>query len=125
MIIRNAAALCFLAMLTGMTGCANMKQKILTVSAGERVIYECEKGQRIAATYYSLSDGSLDFVKIMLPDGKERTLPRVLSASGVRYTGDFDLVWWTKGESAFAETRDENGEWRVLYRNCYAIPQTK
>jgi len=46
------------------------------------------------------------------------TLPRALSASGVRYTDDREWVWWTKGNSAFAETRTPNGEWQIRYPDC-------
>jgi membrane-bound inhibitor of C-type lysozyme len=105
-------------------GCATVKQETLTVSTGHRVTYECENGQRVVATYFSVSDGSLDFVKVTLPDGKMRTLPHVVSASGVRYSDDLDLVWWTKGDTAFAQSRNENGEWQITYRACRATPKT-
>lgn len=123
--MKNIIVISFLTMFAYMSGCTSVKQGRLTVDDGERVIYECANGQRIVATYYSLSDGSLEFVKVLLPDGKERTLPHVISASGVRYTDDFDLVWWTKGDTAFVETRNEHGEWQVSYRGCRAIFKTK
>ena len=90
----------------------------LAVTGGEAITYHCDNGEQIVARYYSLSDKSLDFVKVRLPDGKEYTLPQVLSGSGVRYTDDRELVWWTKGASAFAEMRDQNGEWQVRYDKC-------
>lgn len=123
--MKNAIALCVFVMLGCVSGCAYVKQETLAARAVAHVVYECEKGYRIVATYYSLADGSLDFVKVRLHDGRERTLPRVLSASGVRYTDDRDLVSWTKGESAFAETRYEKGHWQVLYHKCHAILKTK
>ena len=97
----------------------------LKVTGGEPVVYSCGKGETITARYYSLSDKSLDFVKVTLPDGKVYTLPAVLSASGVRYTDDFELVWWTKGDTAFAEKRQENGEWKTLYEECRMVPEKK
>lgn len=103
------------------TGCGFFGNQFLSVRTGKRVVYQTENGQLITATYYSLSDGSLSFVKVKLPDGRERTLPRVLSASGERYTDDSDLVWWTKGDRAFAETRGENGQWQVIYDNCRPV----
>lgn len=103
------------------TGCGFFGNQSLSVSTGKRVVYQSENGQLITATYYSLSDGSLSFVKVKLPDGRERTLPRVLSASGERYTDDRDLVWWTKGDRAFAETRGETGQWQILYDNCRPV----
>lgn len=104
-----------------MTGCYYSSQGILSVREGKQLIYQCETGERITAQYYTLSDDSLHFVKVTLPDGRQYTLPQVLSASGVRYTDDAELVWWTKGESAFAETRGLDGQWQILYRDCKAI----
>jgi len=103
------------------TGCGFVGNQSLSVRTGKRVVYQSEGGQLITATYYCLSDGSLSFVKIKLPGGRERTLPRVLAASGERYTDDTDLVWWTKGDRAFAQTRGENGQWQVLYDNCRPV----
>ena len=97
----------------------------LTVTGGVPVVYSCGTKETITARYYSLSDDSLNFVKVTLPDGKVYTLPAVLSASGVRYTDDFELVWWTKGDTAFAEKRQENGEWKTLYEECRIVPEKK
>jgi len=106
-------------------GCAGKQNPApLTVNGGEPVIYKSDSGDRIIARYFSLSDSTLDFVKVTLPGGREYTLPQVLSASGVRYTDDRELVWWTKGNTAFAEVRDENGQWITKY-NCKEIPQGK
>ena len=52
----------------------------LTVKGGEPVVYTCGTEETITARYYSLSDDSLHFVKVTLPDGKVYTLPAVLSA---------------------------------------------
>ncbi len=93
----------------------------LKVTGGEEVTYSCGTGERITARYYSLSDGSLNFVKVTMPDGKVYTLPAVLSASGVRYTDDFEFVWWTKGDTAHVEKRQENGEWKTIYEECTVI----
>ena len=94
----------------------------LEVIGGKPIVYQAENGDRMTARYYSLSDKSLDFVKVTMPDGKEYTLPRVLSASGVRYTDDMELVWWNKGNTAHVEKRDENGEWQILYSECVEVP---
>jgi len=90
----------------------------LGIKGGEHVTYLTEIGEEIQARYYSLSDDSLHFVKLALPDGKVYTLPNVMSASGARYTDDFELVWWTKGDGAFAEMRAEDGEWIMKYADC-------
>jgi membrane-bound inhibitor of C-type lysozyme len=89
----------------------------LTVAGGDTVVYVSDSGDRILARYFTLSDSTLDFVRITLPQNKVFTLPRVMSASGVRYSNDADLVWWSKGNSAFAQVRDTAGQWVVKY-NC-------
>jgi membrane-bound inhibitor of C-type lysozyme len=118
-----ALLLCVLVVLAFLSACgmARAKQDQLEVQGGEPISYQCEGGERIVARYYSLSDKSLHFVKVTMPDGQEYTLPNVLSASGARYTNDHLWVWWTKGESAFAETRDQSGEWYVEYESCQQI----
>jgi len=118
MTIRNSPAWCVALLLAAVAGCTGTGRETLSVRPGDRVVYRCEGGERIVARYYSLSDGSLDFVKVLLPDGREATLPQALAASGVRYTNDVEWVWWTKGDSAFAESRAPNGEWRILHGNC-------
>ena len=95
----------------------------LRVSGGEPVLYDCGGGRRITARYYSLSDGSLAFVKLILPDGTLITLPNLGSASGARYSDDMHYVWWTKGEGAFLEERDESGEWKSVYPDCRQLPK--
>jgi len=118
MILKNMTILCVALLLAAAAGCTGLGQDVLTVRPGERVVYRCGGGERIVAHYHSLSDGSLDFVKVSLPGGREVTLPQALSASGERYTNDIEWVWWTKGDSAFAETRDPNGEWQIKYQDC-------
>ncbi|MEN6622072.1 MAG: MliC family protein, partial [Smithella sp.] len=93
--------------------------------AGESAAYRCENGDRVLAKYFSLSDNSLNFVKIILPDGKEHTLPQGLSASGARYTDDRELVWWIKGDSARLEVRDNEGNWQPKYNDCNVLPDKK
>ena len=104
------------------SGCCSLPKESLKVSGGEKVTYQCENGDRIGAKYYSLSDDSLNFVKLILPDGKEQTLPQALSASGARDTDDRVLVWWIKGDSARAETRDDEGNWQLKYKDCKVVP---
>jgi membrane-bound inhibitor of C-type lysozyme len=104
-------------MVVCVSGCCLQKDS-LTVRGGEKVTYQCEKGDRVVVKYYSLSDDSLNFVKIVLPGGKEQTLPQALSASGARYTDDRELVWWIKGDAAMLEIRDNTGNWQLQYRDC-------
>jgi membrane-bound inhibitor of C-type lysozyme len=99
-------------------GLAFAEEQPLSVTGGEPVVYSCDNGDRVVARYYALSDESLRFVKLLFPDGREYTLPQVLSASGARYTDDMELVWWIKGDEAQVEKRDEAGEWQPLYNDC-------
>jgi membrane-bound inhibitor of C-type lysozyme len=124
--MRKATILVFAVLVAVLScGCAGCPLKAgLGVQGGEPVIYQSGKGDRIVARYFSLSDKSLDFVKLALPGGKQYTLPCVLSASGARYTDERALVWWTKGDTAFAEVRDENGQWQRKY-DCRQIPARK
>jgi membrane-bound inhibitor of C-type lysozyme len=115
--------LCVLVMVAPLSACTSAKPDNLEVEGGEPISYQCEGGERIVARYYSLSDDSLHFAKVTMPDGQEYTLPNVLSASGARYTDDHLWVWWTKGESAFAQTRDQSGEWYVEYEDCQQIQE--
>ena len=96
------------------------KQEKLTVTGGSTITYLCDTGETITVRYFALSDKSLEFVKLRMPDGKDYTLPLALSASGVRYTDDRELVWWTKGDTAFAQKRGENGDWLIVY-NCHEV----
>jgi membrane-bound inhibitor of C-type lysozyme len=121
--LRKIAFICSFGAL--LFGCADrQKPVLLTVTVGEQIIYKSDNGDLINARYFSLSDRSLEFVKVTLPGGKEYTLPRVLSASGVKYTDDREIVWWTKGNTAFAEVRDENGQW-IRKFNCQEMPGRK
>lgn len=112
-------------MLGCISGCFILQKERLHVRGGEKVIYQCGTGYRITAKYYSLSDGSLNFVKMIMADGKEQTLPQALSASGARYTDDRELVWWIKGDSARLEIRDGEGNWRLKYGNCKVVSDEK
>ena len=92
----------------------------LSVVPGEVVRYRCGGGQTIEAHYGSLSDQSLAFVRLRLPDGRRLTLPQVASASGARYSADQTFTWWSKGRSAFLQERGENGTWRITLDACDA-----
>lgn len=96
------------------SGC--MTARVQTIA---RVVYGCSGGVEIKASYHRLSDGTLQWVKLTLPDGEERVLPRAVSASGDRYSEEFDLDWWARGNEAFARTRDAEGNWVRLYTDCF------
>jgi membrane-bound inhibitor of C-type lysozyme len=89
---------------------------LLTVSVGQPISYESGKDERFSARYGQLSDGTLHFVKVTLPDGHEYTLPQVFSASGARYTDDRDLVWWEHQGTVRLDVRTAAGKWETKYQ---------
>lgn len=90
----------------------------LTVVPIAEAAYICSGAARITARYSVLSDKTLHFVHLDLPDGGLVALPNAVSASGARYTDEREYVWWVSGRGAFLEKRDEDGEWRRLYEDC-------
>lgn len=103
------------------SGCATTSEATLGVSPGMAYIYETNTGERLDVTYYTLTDDSLDFVRVVMPDGQKYTLPQTVSASGARYSDGMTLVWWSKGDSAFVEARGDDGEWTSLYEECRVV----
>ena len=99
--------------LCGYLNCSG--EPALTVDIGQPVYYLSEQGDRFAARYGSLSDGSLHFVKVTMLGGREYTLPQVVSASGVRYTDERTLVWWTHQGTVRVDLRDEEGTWNTIH----------
>ena len=93
----------------------------LTVTERNSEVLKSTKGDIIYATYYTLSDESLDFVKIILPNKTEYTLPRLFSGSGARYTDEFQLKFWSKGHEATIYKRDKNGEWQKIFEECRPV----
>lgn len=91
----------------------------LTVVGGDPVVYLTDDGAEITARYYTLSDSSLRFVKLSMPDGQAYTLPQSISGSGARYTDDGMLTWWIRGDSAMVEERDDEGQWQTVYAGCH------
>lgn len=99
-------------------GCCFFKKNELSVLLISSAIYQCENNDRIDVKYYSLSDKSLNFIKVALPDGKVHTLAQSVSASGARYTNEKGLVWWVKGDAATMDLRDGNGDWKIKHTRC-------
>ena len=98
-----------------LSGCVTNLHTVLTVDIGPPVYYRSDDGNLFVARYGSLSDGTLHFVKIKMPDGQQYTLPQVLSASGVRYTDERELVWWTHQGRVRVDVRDLEGKWKTMY----------
>lgn len=93
------------------------KSKPLTVQKLSQAHYRCAGGKTLDVGYYQLSDDSLGFARFSV-DGKRYTLPQALSASGVRYSDDGLLQWWSKGDTGRLERRDDNGEYRAWFDDC-------
>ena len=107
----------FIAILAlSMSSCVtNSQEKIPTVNLGPTVYYKSETGEQFVAKYGSLSDGSLNFVKLKMPDGQEYTLPQAISGSGARYTDDRSIVWWEHHRTVRVDVRDSEGKWKTKY----------
>ena len=97
------------------------EKDVLTLSGGETQTYQCENGDQVTANYYSLFDSRIHFVRIIDPSGKKHLLPHVYSGSGAKFTDNFRVVWWTKGNSGHVSTRQENGDWQITHRECELI----
>ncbi|NLG19245.1 MAG: lysozyme inhibitor [Fibrobacter sp.] len=95
--------------------CFCVSKPELTVKLNPEVYYESEKGDRFAARYGGLSDGSLNFAKVTFPDGKVITLPQLMSASGVRYSDDREYTWWEHQGTVRVEKRGPDGSWESKY----------
>ena len=93
-------------------------QDDVTLIRGSSIRYRCGSGEQLQATYYSLRDRSLAFVRLQLPDGRLLTLPAVASGSGERFSTDRDFTWWNTGRGSFLQKRDSNGKWRPYLRSC-------
>jgi membrane-bound inhibitor of C-type lysozyme len=112
----STATLVISILTVSLIGCvASLHKTVLTADIGPPVYYRNDNGDHFVAKYGSLSDGSLHFVKVKMPDGQEYTLPQVVSASGVRYTDERELVWWTHQGTVRIDVRDVEGKWKTRY----------
>ena len=107
-------------------GCVtSLGKTVLTVEIGQPVYYKSDSGDQFMARYGSLSDASLHFVKVKIPDGREYTLPQVVSASGVRYTDEKEFVWWTHQGTVRVDVRDVDGKWKTKYSELKEVREKK
>jgi membrane-bound inhibitor of C-type lysozyme len=107
-----------------LSSCINGQNKIsLTVKIDPPIHYQSENGDHFIARYGSLSDGSLHFVKIKMPDGREYTLPQAISGSGSRYTDERELVWWEHQNKVRVDARNAEGEWITVYSELSEVQE--
>jgi len=99
----------------------NSQEKVPTVDIGPPVYYKSETGEHFEARYGSLSDGSLNFVKVKMPDGRKYTLHQAISGSGARYTDDREIVWWEHQGTVRVDVRDAEGNWKTKYSRLKEI----
>lgn len=74
--------------------------------------FVCADDKSIVAKFYP------DDVALTLSDGRDLSLPQVISGSGARYANaDESIVFWNKGNTAFVtEGSDDN----MTYKDCVA-----
>ena len=94
-----------------LVGCATKNDAALRIVLGEKYTYSCIDGTKIRAQFGGLSDDSLHFARISLPDGRKYTLPQLVSASGARYSDERELEFWIKGEAVTIRRMNEDGVW--------------
>ena len=74
--------------------------------------FVCADEKSIVAKFYP------DDVALTLSDGRDLSLPQVMSGSGARYANaDESIVFWNKGDTAFlTEGSDET----MTFKDCVA-----
>ena len=77
--------------------------------------YACSGEKNIAVRFFSTSDRMLMFVKVVLPDGVAYSLPLMPSASGSRYSDEFTLEAWFKGNELTVSKPSEHGPMEPIY----------
>ena len=100
---------------------ANPSKAVPTVDIGPPVYYENKTGEKFEAKYGSLSDGTLHFIKLKMPNGREYTLPQAVSGSGARYTDDREIVWWEHRGTVRVDVRGAGGKWVTEYSDLKVV----
>jgi membrane-bound inhibitor of C-type lysozyme len=107
-------AIAVILLIIAFTGCSTIAKEKLTVELTQEVEYICSDESKIEARFYTLTDNSLNFVKVKMVDGKEYTLPQVIAASGARYSDEYSLQFWIKGNSMTLYKMNEEREWEII-----------
>ncbi len=66
------------------------------VDPSAQVVYQCESGQTVQASYPTNDTATVEY------DGQTLPMTIAVSGSGARYVGD-ELEWWTKGSGPGSE----------------------
>lgn len=83
--------------------------------------FACDGGKSIQATFVNATTATTtgNSVQLMLSDGRQMSLPQVISADGARYANaDESFVFWNVGNGA---TVYENN--KPTFTNCTTQPQ--
>ena len=118
--MRNTLATLFL-----LAACGCAMNELLGVQINQPTYWRSQNGERFVARYGRLSDDSLDFVKVTMPDGRGWTLPRAVSGSGARYTDERALVWWEHHGTVRVDVRRDDGQWDEGYWTLRPEPQAQ
>ena len=120
--ITSALLITILAVSLSACACVeNPSKPVLTVDIAPPVTYGSNNGDQFGARYGSLSDGSLSFVKLKMPDGREYTLPQAVSGSGARYTDDREIIWWEHQGTVRVDVRAAGGNWETKYSDLKVV----
>ncbi|MDX9827414.1 MAG: MliC family protein [Spirochaetia bacterium] len=112
---RNGVRVLAVLLLVFATGsCSTRYGAPLGVNVINEAEYICTDDSLMKVRYYSLTDNSLYFVKIVMSDGNEYTLPQVIAASGARYSDDRNIQFWIKGDSMTLYSLGAKGEWEKI-----------
>ncbi len=95
-----------------LSGCR--KTDIIQAVIITEAVYENNDGKSLSVVFYKLSDSSLQFVKVDY-NNKTYTLPQLVSASGARYSDEFSMEFWIKGNTAYVTTDFGKNEKRETY----------
>ena len=93
--------------------CLRPWEEYCTNTLPKKVLFECDNGKYINASFYIGDD---KFVDLVLSDGRKMSVPHAISASGARYANtDETFVFWNKGDTAFI-TEGKDGA--TTFGNC-------
>ena len=112
--IKVVIAIAIILLVIAFTGCSTIAKEKLNVELTQEVEYLCSDESKIDVRFYALTDNSLNFVKVNMVDGNEYTLPQVIAASGARYSDEYSLQFWIKGNAMTLYKMNEEREWEIV-----------